>query len=198
MLPRLEWAAFNTWVIPNFSRAALFWATALARQKQKEVQDLCGTHTESSFARMIRHAEGVTSKTFWSGTTWLAEQTWYFLINETHTYTFPTYTFGHTSSIWLRCSLQESKTFCRSFTVRYSFLLSFRVGISSPNRLSWISCRLKCLSYYSRLGVSQAPDDQNTQLSLDSYPIWCLAVSLVQRAEQQTRLQDSFNKLQTN
>lgn len=43
------------------------------------------------------------------------------------------YIFGQTSSTSLRCSLHESKTLCRSFTVRYSFLLSFGADILSPN-----------------------------------------------------------------
>lgn len=43
------------------------------------------------------------------------------------------YMFGQTSSIWLRCSLHVSKTFCKSFTVRYSFRFPFRADILSPN-----------------------------------------------------------------
>lgn len=43
------------------------------------------------------------------------------------THTFPMYNFGQTSSTSLRCSSQESKTFCRSFTVRYSFLVLFDI-----------------------------------------------------------------------
>lgn len=66
-----------------------------------------------------------------------------------HTYTFPMYIFGQTSSTSFRCSLHESKTFCRSFTVRYSFLLSFRADILSPNAPSWIDYWSKCLLYQS-------------------------------------------------
>lgn len=52
-----------------------------------------------------------------------------------HTYTFPMYMFGHTSSIWLRCSLQESKSFCKSFTLRYSFLLLLSADILKSKSL---------------------------------------------------------------
>lgn len=43
MLPCLVCAAFNTWVIPNFCKAALFWATALARQRDRKRFKTCVT-----------------------------------------------------------------------------------------------------------------------------------------------------------
>lgn len=124
MLPRLECAAFNTWVIPNFCKAALFWATALARQRDRKrfKARVNATHHSIMFRNHLVKGNNI-SCTFSQ-----------IIKHEVkHTYTFPMYIFGQTSSTSLRCSLHESRTFCRSFTVRYSFLLSFRADILSPN-----------------------------------------------------------------